>query len=731
MQSNYTRLFPLSALMIFLLAIWVFPENLIAGENEKIPIRTTDLLKIQQPGSVTISPDGNYTAYVVRSIIESERDSEKYRYQNQIWLVRTDGSQKPRQLTFHKAGASNPAWHPDGKRIAFTRSTDGKSQIYVLSLDGGEPARYTLSEFGASNPSWSPDGSKLLYSKTFSHHELTDHELGEAGILWPQEIPGDPRSDTTGRQRSVSADPDGSIEEVRAWLRDNTQDGPVRVLNRLDFQGELDLSPHRSYTHWFVMDDERNAEPQPLTSGFFSFGSASWMPDNETVVLHGNTQTDIHPDRTLSNYLYETSLSDPQPRRILPDHDEHMVDPTPSPDGRYIAFRTWAIDEERGYSQATVGVIDTRNNSVRLLSEDLDRRLVNVKWSPDSRHLFASGASNGGFPLWRMRPNRAGTERLTPYSEGIRDYDVSANRMVKVVTKSSNPYELYSASASGENAARISSHNYSWIQNRIVSKPEYGMFMTTDSLQIDYWYMKPAVTEPGVAYPAVLQIHGGPNAMWGPGEATMWHEFQLFAAHGFAVVYSNPRGSGGYGYDFERANHRDWGYGPMNDVLQSLDHAAEADWIDAENVTVTGGSYGGYLVAYLIAFDHRFRAAAAQRGVYDLVTFFGEGNAWRLVPDRFGGYPWDDEALEVLRADSPFTYVDRIETPLLILHADNDLRTGVSQSEMMYRALKVREKDVEFARYRNAGHDMSRIGDPVQRMDRMLRMIEFMKRYTD
>jgi len=241
--------------------------------------------------------------------------------------------------------------------------------------------------------------------------------------------------------------------------------------------------------------------------------------------------------------------------------------------------------------------------------------------------------------------------------------------------------------------------------------------------------MKPAGFQEGKKYPLLLEIHGGPAAMWGPGEASMWHEFQFFTAKGFGVVYSNPRGSGGYGADFVRANVADWGAGPTSDVLTALDKTIEEGWTDTSKLLITGGSYAGYLTAWIIAHDHRFKAACSQRGVYDLATFFGEGNAWRLVPRYFGGYPWEPRVKELLQHESPITYVQNITTPYIIFHGDNDRRTGFVQSEMMYRSLKVLGRPVEYVRHPGATHEITRSGDNRQRMDQMLRTYEFFERW--
>jgi dipeptidyl aminopeptidase/acylaminoacyl peptidase len=232
-------------------------------------------------------------------------------------------------------------------------------------------------------------------------------------------------------------------------------------------------------------------------------------------------------------------------------------------------------------------------------------------------------------------------------------------------------------------------------------------------------------------YPTILNIHGGPTAMWGPGIFSMWHEYQLENSWGYGLVYSNPRGSGGYGDKFKKANFKNWGAGPASDILGSLDDAIKNNsWIDRDQLFVEGGSYAGYMVAWLISHDNRFKAANAQRGVYDLTTFLGEGNAWNLVPNDFGGYPWDPETKKLLDSESPYTYVKNINTPLLIIHGDQDLRTGTIQGEMLYKSLKILGKPVEYIRYPKEGHELTRSGNPGRMMDHMLRVIEFFERYA-
>jgi dipeptidyl aminopeptidase/acylaminoacyl peptidase len=217
--------------------------------------------------------------------------------------------------------------------------------------------------------------------------------------------------------------------------------------------------------------------------------------------------------------------------------------------------------------------------------------------------------------------------------------------------------------------------------------------------------------------------------MWGATNPTIWHEVQFFAARGYGVVFANPRGSSGYGYKFQRASFQNWATGPAGDVLAAADAVAKEPWVDADRQVISGGSYGAYLTAWILATDTRFKAAVAARGVYDLTTFFGEGDAWPLVPWHFGGQPWEPETRKLLDAQSPLTRVDSIRTPLLIKQNDDDTRTGTAQGELLYRSLKLLGRPVELVSYPHATHELSRTGDPVQRIDRLVRFDEFFQRF--
>ncbi len=711
---------------------------LIAQDGDH-PITTTDLLKIEQVGSPAVSPDGSQVAYTVQRIARDNDEADAtYRYLTHIYLAPLDGSEPPRQLTRGDRSATQPTWHPEGDRLAFVRPVDGQPQVFVLRLDGGEAQQLTRMETGASSPRWSPDGSRLLFSSTFRHRQLlADTTLAPAPApSWDTERPLVPDA-RIHELDEVEPDPDGSFEEVQAWLLRNQRDDNPRILHRLDFLGETDLNPEPSYAHLFIIDDAPDAEPVALTSGFHSFAPGEWLGGGERVVTAGNLEAGVHPDRIQQSHLYTVDLEGvgpegSRPERLLDLENHSLFVPTPAPDGDRLLFLASDITD-RGYAQTQLGLVDVASDGtvgeISFLSEGLDRSIGAPAWSADGRFAYTTMGTEGGIPIVRFDVETGEHLEFVDRIRGVQALDVGPRGIAYVLTEVANPFELYAAELDGADPTRLSRHNAEWLTERRVSVPEEGTLTRPDGTDVQYWVMEPTFREEGERYPLLTNIHGGPSVMWGPGEASMWHEFQLMASRGYGVVYSNPRGSAGYGRDFQHGNHQDWGHGPAGDVLAATSAATELDWVDEDRLVVTGGSYAGYLTAWIVAHDHRFQAAVAQRGVYDLVTFLGEGNAWRLIPDRFELYPWEEGGRELLTSESPFTYVDQIETPLMVIHGDVDLRTGVSQSEMLVRALKILDRPVEYVRYPGGAHDLSRTGDPHQRLDRLLRIYEFLERH--
>jgi dipeptidyl aminopeptidase/acylaminoacyl peptidase len=534
----------------------------------------------------------------------------------------------------------------------------------------------------------------------------------------------------------VTPQPDGSRKEIRAWLRENADAQDPTVITRLDFQDELTLRGPMSFTHLFLLDpDDAEATPQRVTDGFFNHHGAAFMPDGRSIVYAAQKDTARHPDRVQERGLWKIGTDGSGDRLLLAREGWRFGDPRPSADGSVIAFGGYRLDEP-AYRPWQLGLIaaDASPDDEPLWltgpeTDDVD--LYGFEWDRTRSSLLFVTPRRGGFPLLTMSRGllepAAVVETLDGQSAGVHAFGTGGGTVLAAVTTPANPCVLVVRDGHGE---RVAWDLNTWVHQRELSMPTEGSVSRPDGTSVQFWLMEPTQREPRKKYPIVLEMHGGPSAMWGPGELTMWHEFQLLCAWGYAVAYANPRGSGGYGYEFQRANFQDWGEGPAGDVLAALEHVVQGnDWIDPQRQVITGGSYAGYLTAWIVAHDQRFKAAVAQRGVYDLQTFFGEGNAWRLVEYTMGGRPFDPRYRQIIERNSPFTYVQRIRTPLLIIHASQDLRAGVVQSEMLYRALKAQERPVEYVRYPNAGHDLSRTGDPRHRMDRLNRIVEFFERH--
>ncbi len=699
-----------------------------SAQQKQSQITVTDLTQIKQLGSVTISHDGKNVIYTVNSISPNNQTAGEYTYKSQIHISALMPAGESRALTSASAGATQPAWSPDDQKIAFVRPVNNKPQIFVLNMEGGEPVQITDFKYGALQPKWSPDGKQILFSSVITLEELLKDSVinnKKEYPAWPLEKPGFAKNQNL--INAAKANPNGTLQEIRAYLENNETKKIAKVFTNLNFQGESATDPQLRFTHYFLVDARPGATPQKLTRGFYSFANAEFFADGKRIILTSSIDSVQHADRSSQSEIYSLDLKSGKLHTILSKEKIRFSSPSISPTGRWLAYQ---YSPEDGINISKLALLDIKDPKAKPIEIPFDRNKGNLEWSDDERFLYFTAQSNGGVPLYRVDTRNFKVEQLSDFDSGISGFDLSKNKLVYVKTEVKNPFELYSADLANKNPSALTTFNSSWVGSKALSMPEKKSYTNSKGLKVEYWVMKPANFDSTKKYPMVLQIHGGPTAMWGPGEASMWHEFQYFSSMGYGVVYANPRGSGGYGQEYLRANYQNWGEGPTEDVLGALDGAVAEGWADTSKLTVTGGSYAGYLTAWIIAHDQRFAAASAQRGVYELGTFFGEGNAWRLVPNYFGGFPWQENISPILKRESPLSYVKDINTPFLIFHGENDLRTGVIQSEMLYKSLKVQGKTVEYVRHPGATHELVRSGNVRQRIDQMLRIYEFFERYV-
>jgi dipeptidyl aminopeptidase/acylaminoacyl peptidase len=729
----------------------------------KQPVLVTDLLRIREVTDITLARDGSFAVYSVRSIAArpGETDlSSAYAYRDHLWMVDLRAPNLvPVQLTFDAHSDTAPAISPDGTRIAFVRVdadiATARPQVWLLPLsEPGEARKLTELPYGATEPRWRPDGDTLVV----------------ASAIPLSQLPGKPPFDLKRPKRDwwdfdrrsegdvVDARPDGDWRAIRNWLERNTLErNPDQILN-MDFLAEHGLAGEQRYVELFRVDVREHRVSQ-LTASYLDHANAQWSPDGSKLVFAARPPTSHTPDPfRIHSSIWTMNADGSEERSLLKDERYNFLLPQFASDGRHIVALC-AQSDEPTYRQAALMMCDLTGAGFEWLTPQAEPAVQQPYVLADK--VYYTVNSQGGQELRAIDLKTRQIKTLIDGPVGVNTFAASPGKIVYGMVTVPDPSEVYLSAGGTQQAVnlgpestmkpthkrrhaalplfehlsrsrRISDLNASWLEDKEISLPEEHWIRRPDGTRVQYWIMKPTGFDSNKQYPWIVNIHGGPAAMWGPGEFTMWHDFQTFCAFGFGVLYVNPRGSAGYGYAFQHSNYKDWGDGPMGDVLAALDHAAlTLPNIDRRRLFVTGGSYGGYLTAWIVAHDRRFRAAATQRGVYDLSTFFGEGNAYRLVPDDFGGYPWEPETRHVLEQESPLTYVSQIETPLLILHGSEDHRTGVVQSQMLFRALREMGKPVEYVRYPGAGHDLTRTGAPGQRIDHLLRIIEFFNRYAD
>ncbi|GAB4037179.1 S9 family peptidase [Spirosoma jeollabukense] len=706
----------------------------------KSKVTVTDLIRIKQVGGIELAPDGKRAVYTLATIEPNPDQKEEYEYKTHIYLTNLKPGDS-KALTHGAESARQPVWSPDGKNVAFIRTVKGKGQVFIMPLDGGEAWQLTNGPYAASGPLWSPDGKRITFTSTLTMAEMLKDSLinpAKRTPSWSLEKPGFATNDFIRTDKKIKPNPDGSLAEIRAYLNKDVEDKKAKVINRLNFQGEATTEPEMNFTHLYGIEVREGASAKPLTRGFTSFQAPNWLPSGQGLLAVTDLDSLKHPDREQDNAIVFIPADGSGTRtKVLGEVGKSYSSPEVSPDGKQLAF---SVSPSEGVNFPQIGLATltgtTASNS-QLIT--FDRAASNLTWTtmpvaakakkaPQGLYaIYFTASSNGGAPLYRLDPTTRQVTQLTDFTNGITSFDVADNQVVLAKTEVANPSELYLTNTDAKTQTKLSSHN-DWVVQKTLSFPEKRTYKNSLGQTVDYWIMKPTGIDAGKKYPLLLNMHGGPTAMWGPGEVSMWHEFQYMCSQGYGVVYANPRGSGGYGINFQRANIKDWGTGPAEDVLAAVTDAAREAWVDTSRQVITGGSYAGYLTAWIVGHDNRFKAAFAQRGVYDLTTFLGEGNAWRLIPNYFA-YPWSAEA-KVLDANSPYTFVQNIRTPLLIKHGENDLRTGPIQSEMMYKSLKILGRPVEYVRMPGATHELSRSGNVRQRIDRLLRIYEFFERYV-
>lgn len=638
------------------------------------PIRADDLFLFTLVGDAQVSPDGKEIAHVVKRL-----DREADDYVSNIYVA-VDGA--TRQFT---AGGkdSAPRWSPDGRWLAFVSGRDDTSQIYLMPAHGGEPLRLTDMPKGAGIPAWSPDSRHIAFA---------------AGV-------------------PVSEPPNEEPKNQQARVIE-------RAVYKFDGRGFID----DRRTHIHVVDIE-SREIRQITHGDFNHTSPSWSPEGTHLAFAANRNEDW--DLQAESDIWIVPCGGGEPRRITLVRGA-WGNPVFSPDGSRIAFVGYARPEEgeptyypqlftvsRGGGEPCNLLADTDmavGNSVGCdWSAAGDEGLV---WTEDGIFFIASQRGTSNVQCWRD-----GVKPLTAGRHHIMDFSVGGRVVAFTCSEATRPAEIF-ALARGMKARQVTSHNAEALRVVAPVQPEHLTFTGSEGEEIDGWLMRPAGFVEGQRYPLIVYIHGGPVSAYGE---TFFHEFQVLAGQGFGLFYSNPHGSSSVGRHFQVSIMGDWGNLDYADVMAGVDRVIEERWVDPHRMGVAGGSYGGFMVNWIVSHTSRFAAACTQRSICNHLSQGGTSDWAATRGERLGGTP--ESKPEKLWTMSPLKYVSNVTTPTLILHSERDDRCPIEQGEQWFAALKRLRVPVRFVRFPEESHGLSRGGKPSRRLDRMDHIIRWFKTY--
>jgi dipeptidyl aminopeptidase/acylaminoacyl peptidase len=658
-----------------------------------------DLYKVKLISKPQISPDGERIAFVVTTI-----DENKYEYHSSIWVIPTEGGEAKR-FTSRAANATTPKWSPDGRWLAFVSDREGempgieskdqkkfgkgKSQIWLLPTDGGEAQQLTYMQHGASSPVWSPDSKSLVFSAAVGPAD----EETEDGKPLPK----------------------------------------VRVIDRLWYRLDGVGYIYERRSHLFLIEII-GGDAQQLTDGDWDDSDAAWSPDGKQIAFASSRADDRW--RMPCPDVYTLAVEDGKAGalRCLTDSSLACGSISWSPDGQTLAFLASRKYRSGGHTELyTIAANADRSTALSLSAEfegsfsdwtnnDMsDEHLAPApRWSADGNTLYALATHRGATRVYRISRNGAGKQpaTLTPGNVHVMDFsaDHKTNKMALLIEDPTRVGELFvTSTATPGELRRITSFNDALFAELQLATLEYMPYTGADGWPMDGWILKPADFDPSKKYPLIVEIHGGPATQYGYG---FFHEWQVLTAAGYVILFTNPRGSIGYGRDFSLAVRGAWGAKDSLDIMAGVDALLQKGYIDEQRMGVKGGSYGGFMTNWLIGHTQRFKAAVTDRSVVNLASDFGSSDfGWAFADDELETTPWDD--LSSYMQMSPIHYVKEMKTPLLIIHSEQDLRCNIEQAEQLFASLKYMGREVLFVRFEGQSHGLSRGGHPHSRVERL------------
>lgn len=657
-------------------------------------LEPASLLAWQWVGDPQVSPDGRRVAYTLQT---SAEDGAKYAAD--IWVVPTAGGEA-RPLITNPANDRSPRWSPDGRRLAFLSNRSGKNQIWILESEG-EPWQLTDSVTDVGGFVWSRDGSRIAFTGNPPKpgEEKPDYKAPKQVVFTTERL--NVRNDGTPGWRAEDI---GQIFTVA------------------------------------VPADRSKVKPFQVTRDAFDHNDLQWSADGTRLYFATNDKGDEQDYvRWDSEILSVPADGSAAPVRVT---DRRGGDDSPrlSPDGRMMAWIGDDVDPaalkayqpDRLYirevgSTAAPRVVEMDASAGDAVTTDMPAPKMPTQalaWSPDGRYVYFRSAWEGRTNVYRVDVRTMRRELVSRGFDGdLSSFSVGGDSMVALYSSPTTPSDLHLVTPSGPR--RLTSHGQGNVAGVTLGGFQERWVNSFDGRRIQYWMITPPGFDRTKKYPAILYIHGGPHAMYGQ---TFFHEFQVLANAGYVVIYGNPRGSTGYGAEFGNVIQHRYPGDDAKDLLATVDDAASLGFIDTGRLGVAGGSGGGVLSSWLIGnWPDRFQAAVVERAVLDWRQMMGSDIPLVVGQSWFPRFPWQDP--DSYAARSSITLVDRVKTPALIIHNQEDYRVPIGQALDYYGSLKALKKVAKLAVFPNSSHGMSRDGTPEQRVARLKLITEWFDRF--
>jgi dipeptidyl aminopeptidase/acylaminoacyl peptidase len=642
----------------------------------KRPLTLDDYYQIEQVGSPALSPDGKWVAFVRGTIVESEN-----RRHSEIWLAAADGSQTPRRITQPAFSASDPRWSPDGTLLAFSSrrragaQAGSESSVWFLRFDGGPGEAFQIPGV-VEMPVFSPDNQWIAFARATP----------------PAAAPNAaPMSES---ERKIAERFTGKAVE---W-----------VSYRFDGRGYLPdpTDPRATPPRELYVVPRAGGTPRRLTSMGVDVSGIAWSPDSKRLaIVADSSQRD--------EYVYERAdlfvvTLDGGIQRLTNDGFDHDS-PAWTPDGRSIVMRrqqglTATMAARQSGAPSDLVRIPSSGGAIENLTAKWDLLPGSPRLTPDGANVEFDAGVGGDNHLFRLSLATGTVAQVTRGARRLSGASPSArfDRIAYVATDPTHPSEVFVANADGSNERRLTTFNDAFASSRVLHPAVRVSYPSKDGTPVEGWLIMPPRADSTQPVPLILAIHGGPHGAYG---TDFNFQFQLWANNGYAVLYTNPRGSTGYGEKFLWATWGGgWGIKDYEDVMAGVDYVAKQQRIDSKRLGVTGYSYGGFLTNWVITQTPRFAAAISGAGISNWISDYATSDIPRTKESEFYGTPWEPEGRKLLERQSPIYYANSVVTPTMFIHGEADLRVPIEQAEQMYLALRKRKVPARFVRYPDMYH---------------------------